>query len=133
MGKHPRRAAKDECGIAILKCGCHSNVNNDHHLEKPYLSNISYGNLYKHTVVFDNDVGKGFDMTQKFDIHKTSLMLILDGMACSEATAEVKQAGAYLAGLVVADSKGKISADKLKAITSIMEMAAEADSPVFEC
>lgn len=108
-------------------------MNNDHHLEKPYLSNISYGNLYKHTVIFVNDVGKGFDMTQKFDIHKTSLMLILDGMACSEATAEVKQAGAYLAGLVIADSKGKISADKLKAITSIMEMAAEADSPVFKC
>jgi hypothetical protein len=48
-------------------------------------------------------------------------------MARSDATAATKQAGAYLAGLVVADSKGKIGPDKLMRIVSIMEMAADTE------
>jgi hypothetical protein len=72
-------------------------------------------------------MGKGTEMAKKTDIYTTALMVIIDGIARSDATAEIKQAGAYLAGLVIADSRGKITIDKLKAINSIMEMAAESD------
>jgi hypothetical protein len=71
-------------------------------------------------------------MAKEFDIYLKSLEVIIDGMARSDATAATKQAGAYLAGLVVADSKGKIGRDKLMRIVSIMEMAAECDCPDFK-
>lgn len=53
-------------------------------------------------------------------------------MSVSEATEATKKAGAYLTGLIIADSKGTITPEKLTAITSIMEMAAESQSPVFK-
>ncbi|MGD8230741.1 hypothetical protein [Vibrio sp. TRT 1302] len=62
-----------------------------------------------------------------------ALELIVDGAASSEATALSKQAAAYLAGLVLADQKGLIDAEKTKAILSIVEMASESDSPSFKC
>lgn len=69
---------------------------------------------------------------QEKSIHLTALELVIDAMSVSEATAATKKAGAYLAGLIIADSKGVITPEKLTAITNIMEMAAEVESPVFK-
>ncbi len=79
-------------------------------------------------------VGKGIDMSDKKnkDTASAALEIIMDGAAASEATAHTKQAAVYLAGLVLADLKGSIDANKTKAILSIIEMASEADSPCFK-
>jgi len=71
-------------------------------------------------------------ITQKKSIHFAALELVIDAMSVSEATEATKKAGAYLTGLIIADSKGTITPEKLTAITSIMEMAAESQSPVFK-
>jgi predicted transcriptional regulator len=68
---------------------------------------------------------------KKDDIFQQSLELIIDSVALSTVGESRKQAGIYLMGLVIADNKGKLDADKIKAISSLIEMADEADSPGF--
>ena len=68
---------------------------------------------------------------KEVDIFQQSLELIIDSVALSTAGESRKQAGLYLMGLVVADNKGKLDADKIKAISSLIEMADDAESPEF--
>ncbi|EMK3382393.1 hypothetical protein V8054_000598 [Vibrio parahaemolyticus] len=65
------------------------------------------------------------------DIVLSALEIVIDGVANSEATERTREAGAYIAGLILADMKGQLDPDKQKAILSIIEMASEIDSPAF--
>ncbi len=60
-----------------------------------------------------------------------ALEIILDGASSSEATPMAKKAAVYLVGLVLADLKGSLDSQKTKAISSIIEMACEAESTDF--
>ncbi|ELI5415006.1 hypothetical protein RRJ93_003217 [Vibrio parahaemolyticus] len=60
-----------------------------------------------------------------------ALEIVVDGAASSEASPGTKRAAAYLAGLILADLKGSLDAQKNKAILSIIEMACEAESSTF--
>ncbi|CAE6929106.1 hypothetical protein ACOMICROBIO_GDFFDHBD_02481 [Vibrio sp. B1REV9] len=78
-------------------------------------------------------IGKDVDMSGKIqkDIVLSALEIVIDGVANSEATERTREAGAYIAGLILADMKGQLDPDKQKAILSIIEMASEIDSPAF--
>ncbi|WP_322804477.1 hypothetical protein SO574_19825 [Vibrio alfacsensis] len=78
-------------------------------------------------------IGKDVDMSGKIqkDIVLSALEIVIDGVASSEATERTREAGAYIAGLILADMKGQLDPDKQKAILSIIEMASEVDCPVF--
>ncbi|ANU36269.1 hypothetical protein [Vibrio scophthalmi] len=76
--------------------------------------------------------GKGIDMAEKKQLFQQALELIIDGISLSETEGNRSQAGAYLMGLVVADNQGQLDAKKIIAIQSIIEMAAETESPVFK-
>ncbi|WP_375750929.1 hypothetical protein [Vibrio sp. HN007] len=66
-------------------------------------------------------------LTEK-DIFQQALEVIIDGVAQSHTEEQRTQAGIYLAGLVMADNKGRLDSDKIKAIWSLIEMAGEVDS-----
>ncbi|KIP66828.1 hypothetical protein SN13_11575 [Vibrio alginolyticus] len=78
-------------------------------------------------------IGKGGDMSNKNqnDILLSALEIVIDGVASSEATERTRAAGAYIAGLILADTKGQLDPKKQKAILSIVEMASEVDSTAF--
>ncbi|HHF3206666.1 TPA: hypothetical protein ACPJ2F_001990 [Vibrio diabolicus] len=78
-------------------------------------------------------IGKGVDMSNKNqnDILLSALEIVIDGVANSEATERTRAAGAYIAGLILADTKGQLDSEKQKAILSIVEMASEVDSTAF--
>ncbi|WED23526.1 hypothetical protein L3Q72_20000 [Vibrio sp. JC009] len=59
------------------------------------------------------------------DIFQQALELIIDGVAQSRIEEGKVQAAVYLAGLAIADNKGRLDADKTKAILSLVEMAGE--------
>ncbi|EGQ8456652.1 hypothetical protein D0D69_03345 [Vibrio parahaemolyticus] len=65
------------------------------------------------------------------DIALSALEIVVDGVANSEATALTRFAGAYIAGLIIADMKEPLDEEKEKAILSIVEMAWEAESTAF--
>ncbi|MBH9740102.1 hypothetical protein [Vibrio navarrensis] len=65
------------------------------------------------------------------DVTKTALEIIIDGVASSDANHITYQAGIYLAGLILADTKGQIDAEKQKAILSIIKMASDIETPAF--
>ncbi|ENM5730717.1 hypothetical protein CW613_001698 [Vibrio mimicus] len=62
------------------------------------------------------------------DITLSALEIILDGVAGSESTESTRQAGLYLARLVLADSSGRFDEEKQKAVLSIIEMALEVEN-----
>lgn len=66
------------------------------------------------------------------DIFLQALELIIDGVALSTPIENRATVGVYLMSLVIADSKGRLDADKIKAIMSLIEMADESDSPAFD-
>lgn len=68
---------------------------------------------------------------EKEDVSLAALQIVIDGVACSEATKLMRHAGVYITGLIMADMKA-IWMQKAKAILSIIEMASEADSPCFK-
>ncbi|KZX67037.1 MULTISPECIES: hypothetical protein [Vibrio] len=70
-------------------------------------------------------------MPYKKMLFQRSLDVIIDGISMSEARADSAQVGVYLMGLLIADNKGELDADKIKAIQSIIRMAAEAETPKF--
>lgn len=70
-------------------------------------------------------------MHDKKELFQQSLDIIIDGISMSETRANTAQVGVYLMGLLIADNSGELDADKIKAIQSIIEMAAEAESPKF--
>lgn len=70
-------------------------------------------------------------MPYKKMLFQRSLDVIIDGISMSEARADSAQVGVYLMGLLIADNKGELDADKIKAIQSIISMAAEAETPKF--
>lgn len=70
-------------------------------------------------------------MSDKKELFQQSLEVIIDGISMSDAREGSAQVGCYLVGLLIADNKGELDADKIKAIQSIIEMAAEAESPAF--
>ncbi|CDT98623.1 conserved hypothetical protein [Vibrio coralliirubri] len=70
-------------------------------------------------------------MHDKKELFQQSLEVIIDGISMSETRAGAAQVGVYLMGLLIADNNGQLDADKIKAIQSIIEMAAEAESPKF--
>lgn len=74
---------------------------------------------------------KSDQVSEQNKVVLAALGIVIDGMACSTAGLHSQQAGAYLAGLILADMKGQLDTDKQKAILSIIEMASEVDSPVF--
>ncbi len=69
---------------------------------------------------------------EREDVSLAALQIVIDGVACSEATKLMRHAGVYITGLIMADMKGNLDAEKQKAILSIIEMASEADSPCFK-
>ncbi|PMN69632.1 hypothetical protein BCT26_07425 [Vibrio lentus] len=71
-------------------------------------------------------------MSDKKELFQQSLEIIIDGISMSESRAGSAQVGCYLMGLLIADNKGELDADKVKAIQSIIEMAAESDTPKFQ-
>lgn len=77
-------------------------------------------------------IGKGVDMSNKNqnDILLSALEIVIDGVASSEATERTRAAGAYIAGLILADTKGQLDTKKQKAILSIIEMASEIETQV---
>ncbi|WP_368848997.1 hypothetical protein [Vibrio diabolicus] len=76
---------------------------------------------------------KGVDMSNKNqnDILLSALEIVIDGVANSEATERTRAAGAYIAGLILADAKGQLDTKKQQAILSIIEMACETESTAF--
>ncbi|WP_447075651.1 hypothetical protein [Vibrio alginolyticus] len=78
-------------------------------------------------------ISKGVDMSNKNqnDIMLSALEIVIDGVANSEATERTRTAGAYIAGLILADAKGQLDSKKQKAILSIIEMACETESTAF--
>lgn len=70
-------------------------------------------------------------MSREKQLFQSGLEVIIDGVSMSEASEGSGQAGVYLMGLLIADNKGELDADKVKAIQAIVEMAAEAKSPKF--
>ncbi|CAK2094656.1 conserved hypothetical protein [Vibrio crassostreae] len=70
-------------------------------------------------------------MSKEKQLFQSGLEVIIDGVSMSEASEGSGQAGVYLMGLLIADNKGELDADKVKAIQAIVEMAAEAKSPKF--
>ncbi|AVH28730.1 TPA: hypothetical protein N2901_004017 [Vibrio parahaemolyticus] len=64
------------------------------------------------------------------DILLSALEIVIDGVASSEATERTRAAGAYIAGLILADTKGQLDTKKQKAILSIIEMASEIETQV---
>lgn len=62
-----------------------------------------------------------------------TLEIIIDGVAHSDATQQKRQMGIKLLNLVIANYQGEVSEQTRQAIQSIIEMAAETDSPVFKC
>lgn len=61
----------------------------------------------------------------------SALEIVIDGVANSEATERTRAAGAYIAGLILADTKGQLDSKNKKPILSIVEMASEVDSTAF--
>lgn len=70
-------------------------------------------------------------MSKEKQLFQSGLEVIIDGVSMSEASEGSGQAGVYLMGLLIADNKGELDADKVKAIQAIVEMATEAKSPKF--
>ncbi|MCY9805342.1 hypothetical protein OTK51_18115 [Vibrio scophthalmi] len=71
-------------------------------------------------------------MSKEKQLFQQALELIIDGLSVTGTEENRSQAGAYLMGLVVADNQGQLDAKKVRAIQSIIEMAAEAESSVFK-
>jgi len=76
--------------------------------------------------------GKGIDMAEKKQLFQQALELIIEGIALNTTGENRAQVGVYLMGLVVADNQGKLDAEKVEAIQSIIEMAVETESPMFK-
>lgn len=70
-------------------------------------------------------------MSNKKELFQQSLDVIIDGISMSEARADSAHVGVYLMGLLIADNNGELDEDKIKAIQSIIKMAAEAETPKF--
>ncbi|CAK1706489.1 hypothetical protein [Vibrio crassostreae] len=70
-------------------------------------------------------------MSKEKQLFQSALEVIIDGVSMSGDREGSEQAGVYLMGLLIADNKGELDADKVKAIQSIVEMAAEAETPKF--
>ncbi|CAM2802527.1 hypothetical protein VINE108274_02100 [Vibrio neptunius] len=67
----------------------------------------------------------------KEDVSLAALQIVIDGVACSEASRVMQQAGVYISGLIMADMNGNLDAEKQKAILSIIEMASDIENPAF--
>ncbi|ARC92827.1 hypothetical protein B6A42_13190 [Vibrio coralliilyticus] len=77
---------------------------------------------------------KEIALSQLYDREQVTLAaleLVIDGIASSESNQLTQRAGVYISGLILADMKGSLDAEKQKAILSIIEMASEVESPVF--
>ncbi|WP_140111643.1 hypothetical protein, partial [Vibrio parahaemolyticus] len=59
------------------------------------------------------------------------LDIIIDGIAVSNAKPEMIAMGVKMMNMVLANYQGEIDGKKRKAIQSIIQMAAEVDSPIF--
>ncbi|AXT73017.1 hypothetical protein DBX26_18865 [Vibrio sp. dhg] len=75
-------------------------------------------------------VDKGADKLNKNprDVMLSALDIVIDGVANSEATESNRAAGAYIAGLILTDAKGRLDSEKKKAILSIIEMVCDTES-----
>ncbi|EOX4956524.1 hypothetical protein ACFKIX_001092 [Vibrio alginolyticus] len=60
-----------------------------------------------------------------------ALDIIIDGIAVSNAKPEMIAMGVKMMNMVLANYQGEIDEKKRQAIQSIIQMAAEVDSPVF--
>lgn len=102
------------------------------HREKTFFSQTTVENCINIQCIL-LVICKGVDMSNKNqnDILLSALEIVIDGVANSEATERTRAAGAYIAGLILADTKGQLDSEKQKAILSIVEMASEVDSTAF--
>ncbi|MFZ8771435.1 hypothetical protein LCE44_04930 [Vibrio harveyi] len=57
------------------------------------------------------------------DIVLSALEIVIDGVSSSDANEKTRIAGVYIAGLIIADTKGVLEQDTRKAVLSIIEMA----------
>ena len=57
------------------------------------------------------------------DIVLSALDIVIDGVSSSEANEDKRVAGIYIAGLIIADTKGILEQDTRKAVLSILEIA----------
>ncbi|MGR5214716.1 hypothetical protein ACPV4Y_06625 [Vibrio harveyi] len=76
-------------------------------------------------MIHDQLTHEGVDMLnhRKKDIVLSALDIVIDGVSSSEANEEMRTAGVYIAGLIIADTKGMLEQDTRKAVLSIIEMA----------
>ncbi|MHA7229280.1 hypothetical protein ACVT98_08540 [Vibrio campbellii] len=67
---------------------------------------------------------EGVDMLnhKEKDIVLSALDIVIDGVSSSEANEDKRVAGIYIAGLIIADTKGMLEEDARKATLSIIEM-----------
>jgi hypothetical protein len=105
--------------------------NNDQPLEMSYLCYFNHRNLYGYTVVFTNDVGKGFDMVAEKKMLKEMLNIIIDGVSLSTAGNERGVAGKAILDCLMMKYSHLVDKNTLKQIQSIIDAADEAESPAF--
>lgn len=76
-------------------------------------------------VIHDQLTHEGVDMLnlREKDIILSALDIVIDGVSSSEANEEMRTAGVYIAGLIIADTNGVLEQDTRKAVLSIIEMA----------
>jgi len=76
-------------------------------------------------VIHNQLTHEGVDMLnhKEKDIVLSALDIVIDGVSSSEANEDKRVAGIYIAGLIIADTKGMLEEDARKATLSIIEMA----------
>jgi hypothetical protein len=76
-------------------------------------------------VIHNQLTHEGVDMLnhKEKDIVLSALDIVIDGVSSSEANEKMRTAGVYIAGLIIADTKGMLEQDTRKAVLSIIEMA----------
>ncbi|WP_243694152.1 hypothetical protein [Vibrio viridaestus] len=108
-----------------------AHINDDQHLEKPYLSNNNDRMLYGYTVLFPSKVGKGLDMYDEKKMFKTMLDVVIDGVSLSTVGNERGTAGKEILDCLMLKYPHLIDKDTIKQIQSIIEAADEVDNSAF--
>lgn len=65
------------------------------------------------------------------EIFKQAVEIIIDGVAISHEAESRAHAGLYMLNLLIANNADLLDKETIKAIKSLVEMADEADSPMF--
>ncbi len=82
--------------------------------------------MQHHKGVVHNELiyeGVGMLNQKESDIVLSALEVVIDGVASSEANDNTRVAGVYIAGLILADTKGILEVDARNAVLSIIGIA----------